>query len=389
MKRRGLTFVTAAVAAGCAIVGSGLATPAAAPAWQTVPGAGHEDGANVWAAGRLWFFSNQSTGGPFVIRSARVANGRLSGWVTSSLAAVSARPVYALLGDDLVFQQRLRDPNGFPVLQGVKLLASGRVGDPVDLGGGTPTSSSFARFFGMRVVRVRDRVVQLVGIPHGAGFAQDVGACCDPDGKAVNYRGFFSSHSYTALGVDRHGRVWLAWSDPNYRRPAGMVELDPSTLQPLGKPALVPKLTFSGVGDLVCGDRCRLVMFGAWKPRRDRSWSWAPGESVPTPIHQPTSAGSAGIIGARDSGGRLVVAYYSSDSHGGLGVAVARGNARGSGMRAVSSTIAVPQALGTRDRPDSLINTGGTFGPTFFAAVTVYESGGGGKGYVRVAILPA
>lgn len=386
MNRRIFVVVTVAVAASCAIVGGGVAAPTASPAWQKVPGATDHDGVNVWAAGRLWFFSTQATGS-FVIRSARVANGRLSGWVTSSLAAVSGPAVSGLLGDDLVFQERLRDANGFPVLQGVKLLPNGRLGDPVELEGGTPAQSSFARFRGMRVLRLRDRVVQLVGIPHGGGFAQDVGACCDPDGKAVNYRAFISSHSYAGLGVDRHGRVWLAWSDPNYKRPAGMVELDPSTLQPRGKPALVPKLTFNAVGDLVCGDRCRLVMAGSWPPRKDRAWSWAPGESVPTSIHQPTNSGSAEIIAARDSGGRLDVAYYSSDSHGGVGVAVARGNVRGSGMRAVSSTIAVPQALGSRNRPDSLIYMSGTFGPTFFALVTVYEGGSGGKGYVRVAIL--
>ena len=362
----------------------------ASPTWQTVPGAGVDGGAHVWAAGRLWFFSTQSETGPFVVRSARVAGGRLSRWVTSSLADVSGLPVYALLGDDLVFQARVRDASGFPVLQGVKLLATGRLGAPVELGRGTPTPSSFARFQTMRVLRLRDRVVQLVGIPRGGGLAQDVGACCDPDGKAVDYRAFVPGHSYAALGVDRHGRVWLAWGDPNYRGPAGMVELDPSTLQPRGKPALVAKLTFRAVTDLVCDDRCRLEMAGTWPSRKDRIWSWAAGDRAPTPIHLPGSTvNSAGTVAARDNAGRLALAYTSSDSHGGLLLAVARGDVRGGTMRAVSS-IPVPQGIGSRNRPDFLINAGGTFGPTFFAAVTVYQSGGsGGKGYVRVAILPA
>ena len=102
--------------------GAGIISP-----WQAVPGATVEGGVNVSAAGRLWVFGNQASGHAFLIRSARVANGRLGGWVTSSLGAASGWPVIALLGDDLVFLARLHDPTGgnVPVLRGVTREASG------------------------------------------------------------------------------------------------------------------------------------------------------------------------------------------------------------------------------------------------------------------------
>src|SRR5207253_639736 len=113
---------------------------------------------------------------------------------------------------------------------------------------------------------------------------------------------------------------------------------------------------------------CRLVMEGVWRPRREPDWSWAPGESAPTAIR--VSAGAANafgrVVAARDSGGRLVVAYSAQDARGGLVAGLARGDARGGNLHVVSS-LAIPAEIGSSQNPAELtVGPFGTFGPNGF-----------------------
>jgi hypothetical protein len=385
-------FHRAALAA--VLAGAIAATAAAAtPRWQDVPGAKADDHVVIWGGGRVWFANNSTSGAPrFTIRSARVAGGRLGSWATAGVDGVRPTDFEAVLGDELVFQTSLTTP---PLA--VQLLPNGTLGRPVQLGGAPPPPSSS----GTIVVRLPDRSVELVNANRSAtNLVPHLGACCDVNGQVVDYASIARPgiRPLGKLGLDRHGRLWLAWA-PGFisRNPAEIVELDPATLQPLGAPTAVPVLTLVQIVELGCADACRLVLTGGVPktdhrlPRTTTTFSWAPGEALPTPIALP-DAPDGFLVAARVSNGSLDVAYDAHAADGELKAVVARGDARGAHLRRVSS-ISVPQFLAGGVARGVALTIGplGAFGPGAFAAVTVYEGGPstGGGAHVRVAVLPA
>lgn len=374
--------IVLAIAVGLVAAASGAsAASESTPRWQPVPVTKADDHAVAWASGRVWIFNNGAADtGRFVTKSARIVNGGVASWATATLGGTRGWINLGLHGQDLIFRTSQAG-----ALQAVRLLPNGRLGKPTEVSGApTPSSSG-----GSLVIRLPDRAVRIAGA--GQAASPHVGVCCDVQGEAADYSSFIppSSLPVPLLGLDRHGRLWLAWAPGRQgKKPAQIVELDPSTLEPRGNPASVPgSLVLTRIIDLACANDCRLVMSAFSRSRTGTNFSWAPGEQSPTTISPPGQ--NPGVIGARTAGGHLIVAY-SAD--GGSTVRLARGNERGTALRLVSS-ISLPGIVGTAERGAFLtVGPVGAFGPNGFAAVAVYETGshspGGYKAYVRVAILP-
>jgi hypothetical protein len=343
----------------------------------------------VLSAGRLWIGNWGAGGGsPSRLVSARVAGGRLTGWVTTPVGLGGFINTFnAVVGDYLVYSDT--GSGGPPDVKAVRLLPNGKVSALTDLGGAPAPQSSTAT----HVAQLPDRVVRRATI----NGRQHEAACCDVNGKLVDWNSFLPYGAFANFGVDRHGRLWLAWYAP--RKPAAtIVELDPTTLQPRGKPAVAPGPTYK-IDEMVCADRCRLVIegnYGNRGPRANHFWSWAPGERSVTQITPPRDYSPSQVpqlLGAHDYRGHLVVAFSSQDKNGGIVIGLVRGDARGRNARLVRSVVA-PYSVGSRNDPafytanwgpGSSWGTGAAFGPSVFAAVAEYQ---GGKEVVRVAILP-
>jgi len=178
-----------------------------------------------------------------------------------------------------------------------------------------------------------------------------------------------------------------------------MVELDTATLRPRGKPVTAPGSTYK-IDEMVCTERCRLVLEGNWQDRRPTAnhfWTWAPGERSVTQIKLPNSAPDqvGQLRGARDYRGHLVVAFEAPSKTGSTQIVLVRGDVRGGNMRVVRS-LPIPYTLGPLRNPTYFYlgnwgpgsgwGVGAAFGPGAFAAAAEYE--GGKAGAVRVAILP-
>jgi hypothetical protein len=386
-------LIAAAVLVG--VLAGASAAAVAAPRWETVPVTKADDHFAVLAAGRVWFFNNGTADtGRFITKSARVVKGGLSSWVTGTLGGTKGWVNAGLLGQDLIFSANQAGLGN--KLWAVALRPDGTLGKPRDvLGAPTPASSGSSP-----VVRLRDRPVELVdacdyGVPcPGNNPLPHLGACCDVGGNVSDLSSIAppSTSPVATLGLDRRGRLWLAWTPyviKNGNR-ANVVELDTKTLEPRGKPLAAPSsLSVFSIVDLACTDICRLVMEGASRSIAARNFSWAPGERSPTPISPPGKE-PGGVIGVRADGNRLLAAYSAgSPDHGNLAVRVARGDKRGRNLRLVSS-IAIPPTIGSFANGENLtIGPVGTFGSGGFAAVAVYEQfSGGNKVLVRVAILP-
>ena len=219
----------------------------------------------------------------------------------------------------------------------------------------------------------------------------EVGVCCDASGIVADYSSFVrwvALGQPPLLGVDRRGRLWMSWFYRSGKEPntAWMVGLDPQTLVPRGQPQKVPGLRFANTVSLVCSDVCRLALVGASRTRssKARAFSWAPGEGSPTPLLPPMLLGH--LLAAEHHQGRLVIAYTTQDSHGGVVLALARGDARGRKLRA-GTKLAVPGYLGAFERGEGLtVGPLGAFGQGGFGAFTVYEASR--KHSVRAAVLP-
>ena len=374
------TTVAAAVAAAIVFVGGAAAKPE--PQWQAAPSFRMEDQSIVWPGGRLAFLKGNDEGGPsaggYTVHSAPVAAGRIGPWTKTSAAAARGY-VAGVVDQDVVFRYTpALDPE--EALRAMKLLPNGRLGPPRPVGGAPPPPSSNGSSF----AQLPDRAVQLVGIDTGKNY-DDPGVCCDADGEAVNLLKLklVPQFSDARLGVDKHGRLWYAWAPVGSGRP-GMVQLDPFTLLPRSKPQLVPGITLlrgaaRSLRDLLCADSCRMVIQGMAGARQFGDFSWAPGESAATRLRLPTKYPGSIEYGSVD-GTHLVVAYWFRDAKNAVYVGVARGDAKGRRLRAVSS-IEQPQALGSATIYTRVVV--GTFGRGGFAAVSAYENNA-----VRVAILP-
>jgi hypothetical protein len=129
------------------------------------------------------------------------------------------------------------------------------------------------------------------------------------------------------LGIDRSGRVWLAWySDATGHVGIYLVQLDKATGSPVGKPMAVPD---SATGDwngqsrvdLVCAATCRVVYFTITQPANDSPiphvMSWAPGKP-PVQVAQltPTLLALPCLAAAYLQNGKLVVAWYDRENSG-------------------------------------------------------------------------
>jgi hypothetical protein len=397
MRAGALAVVAVGIAAAGALVGGGSSSArVSAPQWQTVPGVNDANDIEfaVWAAGRLWIGSLGSNGAVRLV-SGRVAGGRLTAWVTTTLPG----PPGIRQGEYLVSAGTGAD-GVTPDVKAVKLLPNGKVSGLTEFGGAPAPRSSGAAI----IAQLPDRVVLIETITVGGGGQErhHSGACCDVTGKPVDWNSFLPYGASARFGVDRPGRLWLAWYIPT-RPDATMVELDTATLQPRGKPATAPGPTYR-IDDMVCAERCRLVIEGNYRDRRPNAshfWSWAPGERSVTQMTLP--GGSPGavaqFIGAHDYNGRLVAAYQGLDTRSNAVISLARGSSRGGGLRVIRS-ITAPYTLGSTDDSAMLVGrswgpgsgwgVGAAFGPNGFAAVLNYDGFIGhnyGKGLVRVAIL--
>ena len=346
----------------------------------------------VVSSGRVWIFNNGTDSGPFRTKSARISGTKLGSWVTSTLGGSSGWINEGVHGQDLVF---LTSPGQQGQLLSVRLQPSGALGKPVATRGAKAPAASG----GSGVIQLPDRVVRLVdacdfGVP-GCGSDQTfrVGACCDQDGEVANYSSFIppSQSALTMLGLDRHGRVWLAWTP--YRQStsqqAQVVQLDPDTLAPRGKPTIVPgSLGFTQMVDFACTDTCHLVIQAASRAKRTfGTFAWALGERSATLISVPVKDGIA--LAARASPRHLDLAYGGHDQKSALVVGLVRATPKGAHAKP-AGTLAIPEGIGSASRGlQRTIGPVGIFGPEGFLAVAVYEPfSGRGKAQVRVALLP-
>lgn len=365
------------------------AAAAAAPRWHVISGASVDNEAVIWESGRLWFL-NSTGNGRYILRSAGVARGRLSGWKQAAPKLEPGGWVYRRSqGRDLVFASSATGANAR--LVAVRLMPNGTLGDPVDVGGAPMPPSSTAATF----AQLRDRAVLITGVTSSRSeFAGHIAVCCDVNGKVANFQRFPGSRNAMGrLGVDHKGRLWMAWvpGRQGVKQRVRVVELEPDTLKARGQPMVVPGFGgFLTLRAMICTDVCRVFLEGL-AARGKKVGSWAPGERTLTSIRIPQrtrcpSGSCAGLIDARAAGTGLALAYSADASQSGYTIGTARADSRGRLLRRVSS-IREPSSLGPIER--SLVLSSipfGAMGPDGFAAIAAYS--GSGRPIVRVAFLP-
>jgi hypothetical protein len=274
------------------------------------------------------------------------------------------------------------------------LLGDGRLGGPKavpydDLLARAKESTA-AKLLNVRILdglRVGARVVwALEGTPSAAGLSFFL-ACCSESGAAVNLTRFIDRHvgvRFLHIGLDAHGRIWLAWLDRrNYpqatRGLARILELDPSTLAPRSTAVAMPHVTADRL-ELACDEVCRLVAQTA----AGDIVSWAPGERSPTRVASAwrLKIGSepAWLLAATYRSGHLVVAYHGNkgktryaDATVRNAIRIVRGDARGARARQIAAVPVAnswppPNRTGPSD-PDIQ----GTFLPAGLVAVETFQ----------------
>ncbi len=272
-----------------------------------------------WAANRVWVVI------PYrdvpVALSARLSGGTLTGFAQARVPD-SAGSLLPIREGQLV----LGGVDGTEGSFTAPLLADGRVGPrqavPEDLLARTKSAAPKLATVGVvDGVRAGNRVVWALA---GAEAAHGIGGsplfflvCCSESGAAVDLTRLIDRKTgpfLPQIGLDSHGRIWLAWLDRrSYSRAARgvprMIELDPSTLQPRTTAASSPGLVSDSLV-LACASACRLVAQTA----AGDIVSWAPGERA---IRVATHTGSkklgiapAWLLNASYRSGHLVVAYH-------------------------------------------------------------------------------
>jgi hypothetical protein len=394
MRARTLRILCAAAVALVASVGTSAAS-APAPRWQRVPGI-TEIGYPALAAGRLWFVHYRSSGahpswstGP----SVPIGNGRLGPWAAPQTILEGGESGWGyegVRGDQLVFRQGGNDDPREWRFVGVALMQNGTVGNPAEITGGAPPPRSSA---GASFVQLPDRTVRVAYIsnPHHEMY-RDPGACCDINGQPVNYTSLTGQlPADLQLGLDRQGRLWLAWERRQQRRPnlVQIVQLDTKTLKPLGAPAAMPKAPVGIVQALICTDTCRLLTWGLDARGKSNARLWGPGDSASTRIRlplRPVCDACDPILGARDVDGQLVVGYLAGSPRANYyTVGLAKGDALGRHLRAAGS-VKVPFSLAVR-RPILLAGfPRGVLSADGLAVIANYVTDEGS--FLRVAVLP-
>jgi hypothetical protein len=302
------------------------AAPAAKPPpVQTIPGVRADLGYGVpalgWASGRFWSALN-TEGNVMPVTSATIGSGRLRGFTTSRFDI--SPYVRLIVGSKLVYSLPGNDASR---LQSRELLPSGGLGPPSPVPLDLKTIAPDHAISPQAAVTVGGRVVwALPGWTRALHPRAVFWVCCAADGSARELTGSIDRTTPprpVRLGLDRRGRLWLAWHD---RCCVKVVELDPSTLVPrAARPIVAPGRGVERF-ELVCTVVCRLVIehFGGIH-------SWAPGERSATRIAKTMHGPGYGprLLAAADRSGRLVVA------HGLAGINVVRGTARGARSRVV------------------------------------------------------
>jgi hypothetical protein len=281
-----------------------------------------------------------------------------TGYFTAPLQADGRLGARKALSDDLVARSKAAAPK----------LATVGIFDGVRVGGRTVWALSGAEE------------------PRGIGGAPLFFlACCSETGTAVDLTRFVDRKTgpfVTQIGVDTHGRMWLAWLDRrNYSRAARgvprMLELDPATLQPRGVATAMPG-TVADALVLACGDSCRIAVQTAGGD----VVSWASGERSGVRMASHTGSRKFGILpawllAASYRSGRLVIAY-----HGTVGprtkprdeLRVVRGDARGAKPRVIgrlTTTFGWPTGKLYPPNMDPVVY--GTFTPSGLVAVEFFR----------------
>jgi hypothetical protein len=140
--------------------------------------------------------------------------------------------------------------------------------------------------------------------------------------------------SIPSLGRDAAGRYWLAWYTESQQSGIEAVQLDPATLQPIGRPATAPASAApqndNGRLALACAATCRIV-YEQPHGRTVRIVSWAPGAAGVRTIASGNL--SPFVTATYAPSGRLWVVWYDNRS---LRYAAKLGDASGAGGKAVS-----------------------------------------------------
>ena len=168
-----------------------------------------------------------------------------------------------------------------------------------------------------------------------------------------------------------------------------MVQLDPDTLTPRGKPTIVPgSLGFTQMVDFACTDTFYLVIQAASRAKRTLdTFAWALGERSATLISMPVKDGIA--LAARASPRHLDLAYGGHDQKSAL-KSGSSARPRKEATRSRPEMLTIPEGIGSANRGlQRTIGPVGIFGAEGFLAVAVYEPFSGRKhAQVRVALLP-
>jgi hypothetical protein len=329
------------------------------------------------ASGRVWFVT-ESSQGAYTVWSARVANGRLTSLVSTAEGKNTSLPSSFLLGSSLVnccAGQQGGSVSGSSV---APLLASGKVGAWAPLPGTPekvaedalipPDQLVDGKWLARAGIALGGRTLWAITghtCPNGSGPHQCTvngggtswfAVCCATGGGPVDLSSLLTARfkggaTDVALGHDKHGRLWLAWLDRASSKPGiafKLVQLDPSTLKPVGVHRLDHTLLY-GVGaptsfSFACADRCRLVYQGLLG-----AFSWG-GTGKPTRLwkNNPRTGAGGFLFGAALRAGGLDVANYGNKAPGapdkGQRLILKHGNVAGRKLRTRRS-IGIPQSL--------------------------------------------
>jgi hypothetical protein len=274
-----------------------------------------------------------------VIWSARVQNGTLTSFVSTHSTDEQVGQS-ALVGSSLVDGDAA-----------APLLPNGKVGPAAPIPGNPAqtTHDQLSAPFGLSVrdgVAIGSRTIWAVD---GTGL---LAACCTDSGQAsdlssilVNGKEF--DQFGVKMGVDAHGRLWLAWSE-YAKQPLvtlHIAQLDPTTLKALSsKTYSGPAVHGAGGGSqlgedftLACADSCRLV-FGMF--RRPGIFSWG-GDAAPTKV--APAAANTFLLAAGSAGHKLAFAFAKGSPDYGWQLSTSEAAATGGGFHVVATT-AVPQS---------------------------------------------
>jgi len=344
------------------------------PKWKPIPvrhaaAGGGWFQAYGWASGRVWFGVGDAQD---VIWSAKVQGGTLTSFVSTPST------------DEQVGQSTLIGSSLVDGDAAAPLLASGKVGPAAPIPG-NPAQTAHDQLsapFGLTVragVTIGSRTIWAVA---GTGV---LAACCTDSGQASDLSSILvtgrqiNPQFFVRIGVDAHGRLWLAWSE--YAKPPlvtlHIAQLDPATLKALSSknysgPAVHGGGAGSQLGDdftLACVDSCRLV-FGMF--RRPGIFSWG-GDAAPTKV--APASGNTFLLAAGAAGDKLVLAFAKGSPDYGWQLSTSEASPTGAGFHVVA-TSAVPQA---KPHPNEVWNAAelrGTLTPSGFVLLAGYPLSG-------------